>query len=121
MKFFPLLKLWKLSIKLKLEKIDVYFIRIKSIRKDTYAEYNIQAEVELEFSISSCLREDMIRIAIIFRSFYAKYGWENQYKMDEILAIPFVQQVRSFGENIWYPCCLLYSSRKSSRIFDIFR
>lgn len=47
MKFFSLLKLWKLSIKLKLEKIDVYFMRIESIRKDTYAEYNIQAEVEL--------------------------------------------------------------------------
>ena len=47
MKFFPLLKLWKLSIKMKLEKIDVYFMRIKSIRKDTYAEYNIQAKVEL--------------------------------------------------------------------------
>lgn len=47
MKFFPLLKLWKLSIKLKLEQIDVYFMRIENIRKDTYAEYNIQAEVEL--------------------------------------------------------------------------
>lgn len=32
---------------MKLEKIDVYFMRIKSIRKDTYAEYNIQAKVEL--------------------------------------------------------------------------